>query len=170
MSGKKKCRLLREIRQRIADENDIPLVTEECRYRGDCKGTCPKCESELRYLEQQLEQRRALGKKVTVSALALGMAASIGGCRQIFSPKLEGDVPYAEPETEIVSTEGIIAAPDTEPATDENVPETTAPEDEPYALAGDVLYEPEIDFDPRENVEPCVYGPPEMMESFNGNG
>ena len=193
MSGKKKCRLLREIRQRIAEENDIPLVTEECRYKGDCRGTCPKCESELRYLEQQLEKRRALGKKVTVSALALGMAASIGGCRQILSPKLEGDVPYAEPETEIVSTEGIIAAPDTEPSTDETVPETTDPEEEPYALVGDVLYEPESDFSPEDNVSPTVYGPPateappaafdpgdnveaniygppEMMESFNGNG
>ena len=51
MRGKKKCRLLREIRQRIAQENDIPLVTEECEYKGDCRGTCPKCESELRYLE-----------------------------------------------------------------------------------------------------------------------
>ena len=176
MSGKKKCRLLREIRQRIADENDIPLVTEECRYRGDCKGTCPKCESELRYLEQQLEQRRALGKKVTVSALALGMAASIGGCRQIVSPKLEGDVPYTEPETEIVSTEGLIASPEMESVTapelttGETVPDTTAPEEEPITLTGDVLYEPEIDFDPRENVEANIYGPPEMMESYNSNG
>ena len=179
MSGKKKCRLLREIRQRIADENDIPLVTEECRYRGDCKGSCPKCESELRYLEQQLEKRRSLGKKVTVSALALGMAASIGGCRLIMSQPLEGDVPYTPPETETVS-EGDGAA---------------TPTDEPWetALVGDVLYEPEsgfspednvsptvygppateappVAFDPGDNVEANIYGPPEMMESYNSNG
>lgn len=34
MSGKKKCKILREIRQKIADENDIPFVTEECRFKG----------------------------------------------------------------------------------------------------------------------------------------
>ena len=50
MKGKNKCKILKEIRQKIADENDIPYVTRECTYRGDCKGTCPKCEAELLYL------------------------------------------------------------------------------------------------------------------------
>ena len=59
MQGKQKCRILKEIRQRIADENDIPFVTQECRHQGNCSGTCPRCESELRYLEQQLAQRAA---------------------------------------------------------------------------------------------------------------
>ena len=81
--GKEKCRILREIRKTIAEENDIPLVTEECRYKGNCKGTCPKCEAELRYLEQQLEKRRAIGKKVAVSAMALGLMASSSGCHMI---------------------------------------------------------------------------------------
>ena len=62
MSGKKKCRILKEIRQKIADENDIPYVTHECRFRGECQGTCPKCESELRYLEKQLAARAAAGR------------------------------------------------------------------------------------------------------------
>ena len=147
MAGKKKCKILREIRQKIAEENDIPLVTEECRYKGDCKGTCPKCEAELRYLEQQLEKRRALGKKVTVSALALGLAASIGGCRHLTKDYLEGDVPYSETEEQLG---GAVAPDDTE---------TTAEEES--ELAGDMLYEPESDYDPTENVSPPVYGPPE---------
>ena len=54
MLGKQKCRILKQIRQRIADENDIPYVTRECGFQGECRGTCPRCESELRYLEQQL--------------------------------------------------------------------------------------------------------------------
>ena len=185
MSGKKKCKLLREIRRKIADENDIPFVTEECRYKGDCRGTCPKCEAELRDLEQQLEKRRALGKRVTVSALALGMAASVAGCRQLTRDYLEGDVPYSDPETEIVSTEGLIAAeetteentaaPGTEaptkagPATDETEPPATDAEEKPTAPAGDALYEPGTDFEPLDNVAPCVYGPPEMMESIADN-
>lgn len=89
--------MLREIRQKIANENEIPLVTEECKYHGDCKGTCPKCEAELSYLEKQLEKRRALGKAVTVSAVALGLVSSLAGCRPFTSGQvLEGDVPYTE--------------------------------------------------------------------------
>lgn len=58
--GKAKCRALKEIRRRIAEANDIDisLVTSECSHKGDCKGTCPKCESELRRLEEELAKRR----------------------------------------------------------------------------------------------------------------
>ena len=42
MRGKDKCKILKEIRQRIADENDIPYVTRECSYQGECTGTCPR--------------------------------------------------------------------------------------------------------------------------------
>ena len=52
--GKQKCRILKTIRKQIAEANDIKLVTSKCRYRGDCLGTCPKCEAEVRYLEEQL--------------------------------------------------------------------------------------------------------------------
>ena len=77
MLGKQKCKILKEIRQRIADENDIPYVTEECSHKGSCRGTCPKCESELRYLEQQLQKRQAMGKKVALAALCAGMTFSV---------------------------------------------------------------------------------------------
>ena len=80
MRGKDKCKILKEIRQRIADENDIPYVTRECSYHGECTGTCPRCESELRYLEQQLERRRSLGKRVSVAALCVGIALASAGC------------------------------------------------------------------------------------------
>ncbi len=80
MPGKQKCRMLKEIRQKIADENDIPYVTEECRHQGNCTGTCPRCESELRYLEQQLARRAALGKRITVAALCAGMAFTGFAC------------------------------------------------------------------------------------------
>ena len=58
--GKAKCRALKEIRRRIAEANDIDisLVTSECSHKGDCKGTCPKCESELRRLEEELAKRK----------------------------------------------------------------------------------------------------------------
>ena len=80
MFGKNKCKILKEIRQKIADENDIPYVTRECSYQGECSGTCPKCEQELRYLEQQLEHRQRLGKAVVVTALCAGMSLGVTGC------------------------------------------------------------------------------------------
>ena len=57
-AGKVTCRILKEIRQQIANANDIKFVTSKCRYQGDCLGTCPKCEAEIHYLEQQLLSRR----------------------------------------------------------------------------------------------------------------
>ena len=85
MRGKNKCKILKEIRQKIADENDIPYVTRECSYQGDCTGTCPKCESELRYLERELEKRASLGKRVAVGAVCAGMALTTAGCSGPFT-------------------------------------------------------------------------------------
>ena len=63
MQGKEKCRILKEIRRRIAEENEIPYVTRDCGFKGECRGTCPRCESELRTLETQLAARAAIGKR-----------------------------------------------------------------------------------------------------------
>lgn len=71
--GKQTCKILKEIRKQIAEENDIKLVIEECTYKGDCSGTCPKCESEVRYLERELEKRQRLGKAAMVAGLSVGL-------------------------------------------------------------------------------------------------
>ena len=66
MKGKKRCKILKEIRRQIAENNDIEFITSECKHQGDCLGTCPKCEAELRYLERELEKRqRALFARKT---------------------------------------------------------------------------------------------------------
>ena len=72
--GKQTCKILKEIRRQIAEANDIEFVTSECRYKGDCLGTCPKCEAEVRYLEQQLRVRSLAGKAVALAGIS---AASI---------------------------------------------------------------------------------------------
>lgn len=72
MQGKEKCKALKEIRKKIAEENDIEYVVQECTYQGECKGTCPKCEEELRQLEEALERRKKIGKAVLISGIALG--------------------------------------------------------------------------------------------------
>ena len=75
MNGKKICKSLREIRCRIAQANDIDFTPHVCTHEGDCAGTCPACESELRYIERQLLRRTATGKKVALAGLALGAAS-----------------------------------------------------------------------------------------------
>ena len=72
--GKDKCKILKQIRQNIASENDIPLVVEECHYKGECRGTCPRCEAELEYLEKELMKRRAMGKKLVLAGLSAGLS------------------------------------------------------------------------------------------------
>lgn len=75
-SGKYICNELKSLRKSIAHENGIPFKTEECSYQGVCSGTCPRCEAELRYLEQALTERLQLGKVATVAGIALGLAAT----------------------------------------------------------------------------------------------
>ena len=97
--GKRTCKILKEIRQRIAEENDIELITSECTYQGDCLGTCPKCEAEVRYLERELAKRQALGKAAVISGMAMTtlLGMSLYGCKTIHPT--EGIVPNPEPDT-----------------------------------------------------------------------
>ena len=84
--GKQTCKILKEIRRQIAEANDIEFVTSECRYKGDCLGTCPKCEAEVRYLEQQLRAHSLAGKAVTlagISAASLAMLMPISSEAQV---------------------------------------------------------------------------------------
>ena len=82
MKGKQRCRILKQIRKEIADANGIEYVISECPHKGDCAGTCPKCESEVAYLERELEKRRQTGKKVAIAGIAAAAVISSAGCRQ----------------------------------------------------------------------------------------
>ena len=75
--GKEKCRVLRRIRAEIARRNNIAWTEEECTYEGDCKGTCPKCEAEVRQLEHELENLAARGDKVHITGVAERISLSI---------------------------------------------------------------------------------------------
>lgn len=155
MLGKQKCKILKEIRQRIADENDIPYVTRECTHQGNCAGTCPRCESELRYLERQLALRVSMGKRVAVAALCAGMAFGAAGCTSAPKPgggeevsELGGAVPYEDQgpeEPEIFVTSGEVAWPE-EPEDGEPCEATPKPEDEDLPpLAGEIVPIEEIE-------------------------
>ena len=78
MLGKDKCRILRTVRRMIAEANEIPFDSPDCTQEGPCLGTCPKCESELRYLEQQLQKRRAEGREIELAELCAGVDLDCG--------------------------------------------------------------------------------------------
>ncbi len=94
-SGKEVCRHLKAIRRDIAEQNGIELCQEECTHKGECMGTCPRCEQEVRYLETKLAERSRLGKAVSVIGIAAGLAGSVAltSCEMIVPT---GGVPYVE--------------------------------------------------------------------------
>ena len=71
MKGKDTCNTLKAIRLQIAQANGITYTPVECTHKGPCRGTCPRCEQEVSYIEQQLSLRKRLGKAVAVAGVAL---------------------------------------------------------------------------------------------------
>ena len=75
--GKSTCKLLKSIRQQIADANGISYQPKECHHKGDCAGTCPACEEEIRYLEGELKARKGNGFGMKVAGIAAGICATV---------------------------------------------------------------------------------------------
>ncbi len=61
MKGKDKCEFLREVRKRIAKENDIEYNPKPCTHKGDCSGTCPLCDEEASRLMDELRKKETAG-------------------------------------------------------------------------------------------------------------
>jgi len=74
--GKSTCETLKSIRKQIADANEIPYEPVVCTHQGDCMGTCPACESEMRYIENQLNIRKSNGKDIKLDRLASDLVYS----------------------------------------------------------------------------------------------
>ena len=77
VKGKSTCKLLKSIRQQIADANGISYQPKECHHKGDCAGTCPACEEEIRYLERELKARKGNGFGMKVAGIAAGICATV---------------------------------------------------------------------------------------------
>ena len=75
--GKSTCKLLKDIRQQIADANGISYQPKECHHNGDCAGTCPACEEGIRYLEGELKARKGNGFGMKVAGIAAGICATV---------------------------------------------------------------------------------------------
>lgn len=139
MKGKDKCKILKEIRAKIAEENGIEFAVSECHHKGDCLGTCPKCESEVRYLEREIEKRKRLGKSALVAGIAAGITLTSVGCshitEKIVGEELQGDMRIEE------TVDGLLPADDE--LVEEVAGELLPPDDilmgEPVEIGGDMI-------------------------------
>ena len=82
MNGKDKCRILKQIRREIARANGVPLEIPECTYEGDCPGTCPRCEGEMRILQRRLEEIAKTGRKVVIPDIPLQLLEETESLRE----------------------------------------------------------------------------------------
>lgn len=115
MTGKDKCRILKDVRREIAEQNEIVWDTAECTHKGDCRGTCPHCENEVRKLEKELEKRRKLGKTVALVGISAACLAGLAACgsRGVGGgpvDDLSGDVPFEESTTDIEVLDGEVSS------------------------------------------------------------
>ena len=67
MNSRAKCKILKGIRQRIADVNGINYEPYPCANNGDCEGTCTQCEKELDWLWTQLKQKESQGYRIYIT-------------------------------------------------------------------------------------------------------
>ena len=140
MNGKEKCKILKEIRTDIARANGIPLEIPECTHKGDCKGTCPRCEAEVKYLEKKLAERKKRGLKIAVAGVCAGLTAlSATSCDIIdeianrvgIEQTLQGDM--------IVEQDGIMPDSDTRVYTETGAIDGETDEIITDALEGDIV-------------------------------
>ena len=91
MTGKEKCKKLKEIRKELADNLGIDLKQTECTFQGKCSGTCPKCKQ-----EEETLNKKILQQTVAASVLAT-MSIGITGCGNFYvQDSLSGDVSIVE--------------------------------------------------------------------------
>ena len=167
--GKEKCRILKQIRAEIAKQNDIAWVVEECSHKGNCRGTCPKCEAEVRQLERALERRAALGKTVAVVGISAGLSLSVTGCLDIFQPT--AGVPQPETGEAVAWEETTETSTLIPPGAAEEI-HTEISEGEFIPIPGDEALpetETETEQDTEQDTEEWLMGEPVDYEPIPGD-
>lgn len=125
MNGKIKCGALKQIRRDIANANGITLDIPECTHTGDCPGTCPRCEAEVRYLERALAARRKRGLKVAVAGISAGLVAlNTTSCEPVerIAELIHGTQTAGDMVVETSQLGGKVVALDTEITLDGDMP------------------------------------------------
>ena len=105
--GKQKCEILKEIRRQIAESEGIKYAPAKCNHKGECQGTCPVCEAEVEYLEQEIARKhgRAFRPAAAAAAVMGSMltAASLVSCggAPLYGDSLEVDSTMVGMEREL---------------------------------------------------------------------
>jgi ferredoxin len=60
--GRRICDILKDIRKDVSNTTNIDLNQSECTHKGECTGTCPKCESELDKINTTLSHEDLVAK------------------------------------------------------------------------------------------------------------
>ncbi len=137
MTNKEKCRELKSIRKKMAEKLGVELNQTECTYEGECRGTCPKCQSEEKKLNRVL-----LSGAVAATVIALsGCAPEVSGLVEAPTPsviELDGDVdnPGANKITKEPLMGDVVYVGD--PDTGISEPVINDPDPADFELAGDV--------------------------------
>jgi len=108
MSGKRKCEAMQRIRMRIAEENGIEHTETPCTHSGSCSGSCPKCDQDLKRLEEKI----SAGKRALKTVSILGMAALLAGCSVQTADPSAGKPELPRSDTEEALLMGEIPAED----------------------------------------------------------
>ena len=113
--GKRTCKILKEIRRQIARANNIDFDSPECGFKGDCLGSCPKCDDEVRYLDEQIRKRQLAGKRVNLAGISAGMLAMFAPLVAQSTPQEPAftlNEPEAHSTADMITVKGIVLGAD----------------------------------------------------------
>lgn len=141
--GRRICDILKEIRNKVAKEGNIDLHQKECNYKGECSGTCPACEAELKKINESFNHKKLLSLAGCVTMM-LPLTACTNNTVDSY---IMGDIEYREPyKAENLEKEDL---PD-DVMSGKIEPKIKVPEDEQgeipveEELQGDIAVEPEV--------------------------
>ncbi len=169
---REKCKELKVIRAKIAEDLGIDLQQRECTYEGYCSGTCPKCKSEemrlnLAIMKRQM-QEADIKRRVTAAGLTTVAALSLTGCNigvttvegAMEAPPsieiLEGDVALPESYEDMQSGNGQEVSTEASESVESQVPDGAV--EGGIVLEGDIAYTEETTWELQGEV-------PEMEEA-----
>lgn len=147
--GRKICDVLKEIRKKVANEGNLELNQKECKYKGECSGTCPACEAELRKINQTFNHKKLLAM-AGCATMVLPMTACTNGVK---TDDIQGDFEYTE--------EILVAEDETEKLPEDIISGKIVPKkkenkelEELEPLQGDIAYEDSIIQEDNDENEP----------------
>ena len=173
MNGKATCAILKQIRRDIAEKNDIALTIAECTHQGDCAGTCPRCEAEVKILEKALAEKKKKGLKTAVAGISAGLlAVGLSSCTpadKVGAQSLIDKINDKLHPHVVEELDGDLMPPDWEPEPDpgEDGGETCIAE----ATAGELAApepEPELEPEPEQDGEEFELEGDVLAEDFEG--